>query len=111
MRLETHYGKAEVSTYRTKANPLTGTPVIPESAYHGRPHDLLAAEIEVRVMGRNVGKADRIQIEGALEIVDRRGVVSQAGCGAGEVIHDVGLVGFGLQSPAPQRECLAVLPA
>ena len=45
MRLETFYGKAEVSTYRTKASPLTGLPVIPESAYQGRSHDLLAAEI------------------------------------------------------------------
>ncbi len=35
MRLETHYGKAEVSTYRTRATPLTGTPVIPESAFAG----------------------------------------------------------------------------
>ena len=51
MRLETFYGKAEVSTYRTKAAPLVGTPVIPESEYMGRPHDLLAAEIQVLVFG------------------------------------------------------------
>lgn len=51
MRLETFYGKAEVSTYRTQASPLEGTPVIPESEYRGRPHNLLAAEIEVLVFG------------------------------------------------------------
>lgn len=51
MRLETHYGKAEVSTYRTAASPLDGLPPIPESAFTGRPHGLLAAEIDVQVMG------------------------------------------------------------
>lgn len=51
MRLETHYGKAEVSTYRTAARPLEGLRPIPESACTGRPHGLLAAEIDVQVMG------------------------------------------------------------
>ena len=51
MRLETHYGKSEVSTYRTKATALEGTPLIPESEFTGRPNHLLAAEIEVLVMG------------------------------------------------------------
>ena len=51
MRLETFYGKSEVSTYRSKAAPLVGTPVIAESEYAGRPHGLLAAEIEVLVFG------------------------------------------------------------
>jgi urate oxidase len=51
VRLETHYGKADVSTYRTLASPLEGTPVIPESEYRGRLTDLLAAEISVLVMG------------------------------------------------------------
>jgi urate oxidase len=51
MRLETHYGKAEVSTYRTAALPLVGLPAIPESSYTGRSHDLLAAQIDVQVMG------------------------------------------------------------
>jgi urate oxidase len=51
VRLETFYGKSEVSTYRTKASPLIGTPIIAESEYLGRPHGLLAAEIEVLVFG------------------------------------------------------------
>ena len=51
MRLETHYGKAEVSTYRTQATALEGTPMIPESDFSGRPNHLLAAEISVQVMG------------------------------------------------------------
>jgi urate oxidase / 2-oxo-4-hydroxy-4-carboxy-5-ureidoimidazoline decarboxylase len=51
MRLETHYGKAEVSTYRTWAAPLTGVSAIPESAFVGRPNVVLAAEIDVQVMG------------------------------------------------------------
>ena len=51
MRLDTHYGKAEVSTYRTRATLLEGTPVIPESAFAGRPNHVLAAEIDVQVMG------------------------------------------------------------
>ena len=51
MRLETHYGKAEVSTYRTMARALTGTPVIPESEFRGRSNHIMAAELDVQVMG------------------------------------------------------------
>jgi urate oxidase len=51
MRLETHYGKAEVSTYLTPASPLEGVRAIPESAFTGRRSQLLAAEIDVQVMG------------------------------------------------------------
>jgi urate oxidase len=51
MRLETHYGKAAVSTYRTEAAALRGVTVIPESLFRGRPNHVLAAEIEVQVMG------------------------------------------------------------
>lgn len=51
MRLETHYGKADVSTYRTYATPLTGVRRIAESAFEGRPNTLLAASIDVQVMG------------------------------------------------------------
>ncbi|MCY7417601.1 MAG: urate oxidase [Chloroflexi bacterium] len=51
MKLETHYGKAEVSTYRTNATPLTGVRQIPESTFSGRPNILLAASIDVQVMG------------------------------------------------------------
>ena len=51
MKLETHYGKAEVSTYRTNASPLTGVRTDPESSFTGRPNILLAASIDVQVMG------------------------------------------------------------
>jgi urate oxidase len=51
MRLETHYGKAAVSTYRTRATALEGIPIIPESAFSGRPNQMMAAEIDVQVMG------------------------------------------------------------
>ena len=53
MRAEFHYGKAEVSTYRTYASPLLGLTPIPESAFTGRPNTLLAAEIDVQVMGES----------------------------------------------------------
>jgi urate oxidase len=49
--MDTHYGKAEVSTYRTWARPLEGVPTIPESAFSGRPNVMLAASIDVQVMG------------------------------------------------------------
>ena len=51
MRLETHYGKADVSTYRTYGTPLRGVRRIPESAFDGRPNILMAASIDVQVMG------------------------------------------------------------
>lgn len=51
MKLETHYGKAEVSTYRTYGTPLTRLRRIPESALTGRPNTLMAASIDVQVMG------------------------------------------------------------
>jgi urate oxidase len=51
MRLETHYGKADVSAYRTYGRPLTGVRRIPESAFVGRPNTILAASIDVQVMG------------------------------------------------------------
>jgi urate oxidase len=51
MRLETHYGKAEVSTYRLAAAALSGVPTIPESRFDGRPNQVLAAEIDVQVLG------------------------------------------------------------
>jgi urate oxidase / 2-oxo-4-hydroxy-4-carboxy-5-ureidoimidazoline decarboxylase len=51
MKLETHYGKADVSTYRTHATPLRGVRRIPESAFDGRPNTLLTASIDVQVMG------------------------------------------------------------
>jgi len=51
MRLETHYGKADVSTYRTYGTPLVGVRRIPESSFEGRRNTLLAASIDVQVMG------------------------------------------------------------
>ena len=52
MRLETHYGKAEVSTYRTYGDGRSrACRPIPESAFTGRPNHVLAAEIDVQVMG------------------------------------------------------------
>jgi urate oxidase len=50
---EIHYGKAEVSTYRTYATPLAGIMPIPESPFTGRPSVLLAAEIDVQVLGES----------------------------------------------------------
>jgi urate oxidase len=51
MRLETHYGKAEVSTYRTWGTPLRAVRAIPESPWTGTDNTLLAASIDVRVLG------------------------------------------------------------
>lgn len=51
MKAEIYYGKAGVATYRTYATPLAGVTAIPESAYDGRPNTLLAASIEVQVLG------------------------------------------------------------
>jgi urate oxidase / 2-oxo-4-hydroxy-4-carboxy-5-ureidoimidazoline decarboxylase len=51
MQAEIYYGKADVSTYRTYARPLTGVGQIPESSFDGRQNTLLAASIEVQVLG------------------------------------------------------------
>jgi urate oxidase / 2-oxo-4-hydroxy-4-carboxy-5-ureidoimidazoline decarboxylase len=51
MRAEIYYGKADVATYRTYATPLEGITPIPESAFDGRSNVLLAASIEVQVLG------------------------------------------------------------
>ncbi len=51
MRAEIYYGKADVATFRTHAQPLTGLAPIPESCFTGRTNVLLAAEIEVQVLG------------------------------------------------------------
>ena len=51
MKSEIYYGKADVATYRVYAAPLQGVAEIPESAFSGRPNTLLAAEIEVQVLG------------------------------------------------------------
>src|SRR5688572_24184148 len=49
--MDIYYGKSDVSTYRTYAQPLTGITTIPESPFRGRSNTLLAAAIDVRVLG------------------------------------------------------------
>ncbi len=51
MKHEIRYGKADVSVYRTHAEPLTGVMRIPESPFAGRENNLVAAQIEVVVHG------------------------------------------------------------
>lgn len=51
MKADIYYGKAAVATYRTYATPLTGVVAVPESSFDGRTNTLLAAEIEVQVLG------------------------------------------------------------
>lgn len=51
MKAEIYYGKADVATYRTYATPLIGITPIPESAFDGRSNTMLAANIEVQVLG------------------------------------------------------------
>ena len=51
MKAEIYYGKADVATYRSHAHPLDGLTPIPESCFTGRPNTLLAASIEVQVLG------------------------------------------------------------
>src|SRR4051794_34926036 len=51
MKAEIYYGKADVAIYRTYATPLSGITSIPESAFDGRSNVLLAASIEVQVLG------------------------------------------------------------
>ena len=51
MKTEIYYGKANVATYRTYGRPLAGLPSIPESSFTGRSNILLAADIEVQVLG------------------------------------------------------------
>jgi len=51
VKTEIYYGKAGVATYRTYGTPLTGMRAIPESVFRGRANILLAADIEVQVLG------------------------------------------------------------
>ncbi len=53
MKTEIHYGKAQVSTYRTYATPLEGVTPIPESPFTRRPNVLMGAEIDVKVLGES----------------------------------------------------------
>ena len=51
MKSEIYYGKSDVATYRTYGAPLRGLTSIPESSFTGRDNVLLAADIEVQVLG------------------------------------------------------------
>ena len=51
MNAEIYYGKADVATYRTYGTPLSGVTAIPESSFTGKPNILMAANIEVQVLG------------------------------------------------------------
>lgn len=53
----THYGKNNVSLYRTYAKPLTGLTPVPESSFTGRENVLFAADVDVRVYGENFNPA------------------------------------------------------
>src|SRR4051812_48461556 len=51
------YGKANVSFYRTYAEPLTGITPIPESSFVGRPNILFAYDAEVQVLDQTLAPA------------------------------------------------------
>jgi urate oxidase len=51
MKAEIYYGKADVATYRTYGTPLAGIRPIPESTFTGKSNVLMAASIEVQVLG------------------------------------------------------------
>ncbi len=53
MAAQIHYGKRNVTLYRTYAQPLTGITPIPESAFTGRDNILFAVDVDVQVMGDN----------------------------------------------------------
>jgi urate oxidase len=48
-----HYGKANVTVYRTYARPLAGLAPIPESAFTGRENIHFAVDVDVDVLGDN----------------------------------------------------------
>ncbi len=51
-RYQIQYGKAEVNVYRTHGTPLAGVTAVPESPFSGRDNTLMAAEIEIQVLGQ-----------------------------------------------------------
>jgi urate oxidase len=51
MRPTVHYGKGNITLYRTYARPLAGVTAIPESSFTGRANTLFAADVEVTVFG------------------------------------------------------------
>jgi len=48
-----HYGKGNITFYRTYAAPLRDLPTIPESSFNGRENILFAADVDVEVFGDN----------------------------------------------------------
>lgn len=48
-----HYGKQNVTFYRTYATPLSGVTPVPESAFVGRENTLFAVDVGVEVLGNN----------------------------------------------------------
>lgn len=52
IQYDIRYGKAEVKVYRTYGTPLIGVTAIPESPFTGRDNTLMAAEIEIQVLGQ-----------------------------------------------------------
>src|SRR5689334_1682858 len=53
MQAKIHYGKRQVTVYRSYAAPLTGLTPIPESAFTGRENTLFAVDVDVEVRGDN----------------------------------------------------------
>ena len=51
MKYDIHYGKAEVTVYRTHATPLRGLTPIPESDFTERDNHIFAARVDVQVLG------------------------------------------------------------
>jgi urate oxidase len=51
MKADIYYGKADVATYRTYGTRLEGLTPIPESSFTGKSNILMAATIEVQVLG------------------------------------------------------------
>ncbi|MEJ7839617.1 MAG: factor-independent urate hydroxylase [Thermomicrobiales bacterium] len=51
MRYEISYGKKAVPVYRVYAKPLRGVAPIPESRFTGRSNVLMAAEVDVTILG------------------------------------------------------------
>ena len=51
MKYDIHYGKAEVTVYRTYATPLRGLTPIPESDFTERDNHIFAARVDVQVLG------------------------------------------------------------
>jgi|SRR5579859_2421579 len=53
MTARIHYGKRQVTMYRTYAAPLAGVTPVPESGFAGRANTLFAVDVDVEVLGDN----------------------------------------------------------